>query len=305
MDKLVLVTGSEGLVGSRFLELSKFKANLNAPKQVELDITNTSELKALLASYDFGAVINFAAYTDVAKAEEERNGKDGLCWQINVEGVRKLAEAVAPYSKKVHFIQISTDMVFPGSKDFKGPYKESQKPQDDLSKLTWYGYTKLQAEKTVSEILGDKATILRLIYPVRAKFDGKLDYLRKPLSLFDEGKLYPVFSDQQISISFIDEISEALDLIIEKESYGIFHASSRDTTTPLELISYLLKTTRGKNDTISNTKVEDFLKSNKLPYYRYPKYGGLKIDETEKTLGINFRTWKEIIDTLITQGLGH
>ena len=54
----------------------------------------------------------------------------------------------------------------------------------------------------VNSILGRKRTILRLVYPVRAKYPAKLDYLRKPLSLFDQGKLYSLFNDQQVTITY-------------------------------------------------------------------------------------------------------
>ena len=72
MNDLILVTGSEGLVGSRFLEISESKNNFHTPTQIEMDITKPSEIKAILASYDFKAIIHFAAYTDVSAAEKER-----------------------------------------------------------------------------------------------------------------------------------------------------------------------------------------------------------------------------------------
>jgi dTDP-4-dehydrorhamnose reductase len=304
VDNLILVTGSEGLVGSRFLELTKFKNNLHTPKMVELDILNKDELSAVLKSFNFATIINFAAYTDVNGAELQRGDKNGNCWKVNVEGVRNLAEVVASYKNKIHFIHISTDMVFSGDKKDKGPYEEKHLPEEDVERVTWYGYTKGQGEKAVKDILDNAATVLRIIYPVRAKFEEKLDYLRKPLSLFDQGKLYPMFSDQYVSISFIDEIVSVLDTIIEKKAHETFHASSSDTSTPRELVNYLVEKTRGKKDVVKPVRLEDFIKSTDSPSFRYPKFGGLKVTETEKTLGMKFRNWKEIIDKLVEQGIG-
>ena len=85
--------------------------------------------------------------------------------------------------------------------------------------------------------MGKERTILRLVYPVRAKYSPKLDYLRKPLSLFDQGKLYPLFSDQQVTITFIDEACLALGKIIDGKLFGIFHASTPDLSTPFKLVS--------------------------------------------------------------------
>jgi len=300
---LILVTGSEGLVGSRFVEISERKNFLHLPKQVELDITNPSEIKAVLSSYNFSAVVHFAAFTDLNAAEEERGNKDGACWQVNVEGTRNLVEAVRPYKAKVHFVHISTDGVFSGNSDDPGPYKEDHPRETDPTRVTWYGFTKGEAEKAVQEVLGDSATILRIIYPVRTEFEGKLDFLRKPLKLYDEGKLYPMFTDQQISVSFIDEVCKALDKIIIDGHKGIFHACS-DTTTPHKLISYMLEKTRGVTNAVEGTTLREFLEKTGNPSYRYPKFGGLKVGVTEAKLGIKFSTWREIVDKLVTQGLG-
>lgn len=303
-DNLILVTGTEGLVGSRFLEISKNKNSLHSPKLVEFDITNNSEVEAIIASYKFTTVINFAAFTDVGEAEKERGDRNGNCWRINVEGVRNLSEAVKKQNGKVQFIQISTDMVFSGESLDKGPYKENHLPDKSESNLTWYGYTKGQGENIVREILGDEASIVRIIYPVRAKFEGKTDYLRKALSLYDQGKLYPLFGDQFISISYIDEIVKALDIILKQRLYGCFHVGSRDTTTPFTLVSYLLEKTRGVKNKVKSCRLAEFLETQEMPSYRYPKYGGLKVEETEKNLNMKFSSWKEIVDKLVKQGLG-
>jgi dTDP-4-dehydrorhamnose reductase len=206
-----------------------------------------------------------------------------------------LVDAIDP--TKTHFIQISTDMVFSGRADDPGPYAEDHPPEGERTKLTWYGFTKAEAERIITGKLGREATILRIIYPVRAKFDRKSDYLRGPLARYRGKNLYPLFTDQQVSITFTDEACEALAKIISGRKKGIFHAGSRDTTTPYELISYCISKIEGKS-------VE--LKSGPLGELegRYAKYGGLKVEETQRKLGITFSTWREIVDKLISQGMG-
>lgn len=304
MEDLTLVTGSEGLVGSRFVEISGIKKSLHFPKEIEMDILDPSQVKAIVKSYDFTTIINFAAYTNVGEAEKQKSRKDGDCWRINVDGVKNLVDAVKEKGGKIRFVQISTDMVFPGSVDNPGPYSEDHPRESDESKLTWYGYTKAQAERVVLDTLGESAAILRIVYPVRSKHNGKLDYLRKPLKLFDEGKLYPLFTDQKISITFIDEVCKSVDKIITGNHNGIFHAASIDTTTPYELISYMLEKTGRKADSIKKTTITDFLKKTGGSLARYPKLGGLKVGKTQKELDLKFSSWKEIVDTLINQGFG-
>jgi dTDP-4-dehydrorhamnose reductase len=302
MKGLILVTGSTGLVGSRFTEIYPRRTYLHLPTEVELDITDPSQIKEIFSKHNFGVVVNFAAFTDVGAAEEQRDDRNGSCWKINVEGVNNLVSAINPH--KTHFIHISTDYVFPDSEEDRGPYTEDHKSASDSSKATWYGYTKAEGERIVLDSFGDKATVLRLIYPVRAKFEEKPDYLRKPLALFDEGKLYPMFTDQQVSICFIDEACEALEKIIVNNHYGIFHASSRDTTTPHEIVSYLIEKARGVKGAVKPITLDEFLKSTGSSPVRYPRFGGLKVEKTEKKLGIKFSTTRQIVDKLIAQGLG-
>ena len=304
MKGLILVTGSEGLVGSRFVEISDRKNFLHFPKQVELDITNKDEITALVSSYNFSAVVHFAAYTDVGKAEEQRGNREESCWQVNVEGTKNLVEAISPHKGKIHLIHISTDMVFPGGEDDPGPYKEDHLVESDMTRMTWYGFTKAQAENIVIQNLGNSATILRINYPVRVGFDNKLDYLRKHLSLYDEGKLYPLFTDQHFTITYIDEACRVIDKLITEGHKGVFHDASSDVTTPYKLISYMIEKTRGVTNAVESKTLKEFLEETKSPAFRYPKFGGLKVAMTEAKLGMKFSTWKEIVDKLVEQGLG-
>lgn len=296
--KKIYVTGSSGLVGSRFVELYLKKYNLLTPDYPKIDITKKDSIEKLIKEEKPDVIIHLAAYTNVTEGENQRNDKEGDCWKINVLGTRNLVSSLDP--NKTQYIHISTDYVFSGSADDPGPYPEGHPLESDTSKLTWYGYTKAEAERAVKKYLGDREAIVRIIYPVRAKYDMKLDYLRKPLSLFDQGKLYPLFNDQQISIAFIDEVAETLDKIIEGDFRGIFHVSSRNTVTPYELISYMIEKARGKTGVVKSTSLGDYLKTVDNPI-RYPMYSGLRVEKTQEILGMKFRTWREIVDEIIRQ----
>ena len=288
--KKVLVTGASGLVGSKFIELYSDKFDFITPEYPQFDITNKENVKFLIKKTDPDVVVNFAAYTNVGEAENQRGDKNSPCYKINVDGTNNLINTI---SSKISFVQISTDMVFSGSEKDKGPYDEDHPAIYAESDLTWYGYTKNLAEKNAD-------TVLRLIYPVSSKYDLKLDYLRLPLSLYDQGKLYPMFTNQQVSIVIVDKVAEALFKIIDGNKKGIFHASSSDVSTPLKLISYMLEKARGVKNVAKSISVEEFLKNANNPV-RYPKFGGLKVDRTEKELEINFGTWKEMIDEFVSK----
>ncbi len=294
----IFVTGAAGMVGSRFVELLPKHHNALTPPINELDLTNTLALESFFKREKPDAIVHFAAFTDVGAAEKERGDKNGICWKINVEGTKNLAEAAKRHG--AFMVHISTDYVFPGSKNNPGPYKENRSIGETEGELTWYGFTKAEAEREIDNILGDNAAILRIIYPVRAKFDQKLDYIRKPLSLYDQGKLYPLFTDQQISVSYIDEICSAITKIVDRKVCGIFHASTPDLTTPYELISYTLKKARGAVNVVKPSSLDKFLETVDNPV-RYPKFGGLKVEQTERVLRMRFSGWRELIDKVVSQ----
>lgn len=294
MSKIkVLVTGASGLVGSRFIDLAK-NYEFITPEYPDFDLTDPASVKKIIDDFNPEWIVNFAAFTDVNAAEKEMGDENGLAWKVNVEGVKNLLNAFP--SKK--FIHISTDMVFPGSEEYPGPYSESDKTPDTKDSLTWYGWTKNRGEK---EVLSSGGTILRIIYPVRAHFDPKLDYIRGALKKYSDGTMYPLFSDQQISIAYIDEVAITLQKIIDTESSGIFHCSS-DTTTPFELISFAVDQLGGDASIIKSASIKDFL-ATQPNKNRYPVYGGLKTVNTEQKLGLHFSTWQTVVEKLIGQGL--
>lgn len=289
----VLVTGASGLVGSRFVEIAK-DYQFSTPEYPDFDLTDEKSVKKVIEEFNPEWIVNFAAFTDVNASEAQSGDENGLAWKVNVEGVKNLVKFFP--SKKI--IQISTDMVFSGSEQNPGPYSENDKTPSSKDNLTWYGWTKNRAEKT---ILNHGGTILRIIYPVRAHFDLKLDYIRGPLKKFTAGTMYPLFNDQQICVAFIDEIAETIQKIIDTESSGIFHCSS-DTTTPYELITYTADKLGADTTTIKPISIHEFL-ATQTNKNRYPVFGGLKTVKTEEKLGLHFSTWQTVVEKLIGQGL--
>ncbi len=294
MSKIkVLVTGGQGLVGSLFIEKNP-NFQIFAPVYPEFDLTKPDTILKAVTEFNPDWIINYAAFTDVNASELQKGDESGLAWQINVEGVKNLLNIF----KSKNIIQISTDMVFPGNLSQPGPYAEDDKISETSENLTWYGWTKNRGEKLVAERGG---TVLRIIYPVRASFDAKMDYLRGPLKRFVDGKMYPLFNDQQVSISYIPEINETLKKIIENDAHGIYHASS-DTTTPYELIKRTLDELGADTSAVQSCSVIDFLKTQNNPT-RYPVYGGLKTKLTEEEQDLHFSTWQTVIELLIADGL--
>ena len=263
----------------------KDKYKLITPSSKELDLTNYNQIYQYFNKKEFDYVINFAGYTNVDEAEKEK----ALCLTLN----ENVAFSVAKLCKSadIPHIYISSDFVFKGLKGDITPYKEERVKKVNPLGLSWYGYTKLKGEwETMHE--GGNWNIVRISYPYRKSFNGKLDFARNILKLYQDGTLYPLFNDQFITPTFIDEACEALLKIVELNKFRrIYHVASTEVTTPYEFACGLLKT--------HLLKVGSFTE-----YMKYgnktlrTQYGGLDCTKTQKLLGMEFHSWKDSIKNL-------
>ncbi len=291
----ILITGSKGLVGSHFVENYNGTLIILSPDREELDITNERSVENFFKLNEPDVVINFAAFTNVSEAEKQRNNKNGPCWITNVEGTAYLVKSVL--LNQIYFIHISTDVVFSGGKENPGPYDEDSPTEENPNFLSWYGWTKKQAEKLVTDNLKN-AAILRIANPVRAKYQNKLDYVHKILDLYDKNELYPFFDDQYLTLTYINEVTETLKVLLANKFSGIYHVSSTNIFTPYKIANLLIEKARDKKALIKPISIENFLKDNKS---RYPQYGGLKVEKTQTKLNLKFMKWEEVIAILAKQ----
>ena len=289
----VLVFGGSSLLGSRFIEQSR-SFEIITPTDTEFDITNRDEVAKIVNDNGPDWIVNFAEFSDIVAAEQQKEDIEGPAWKTNVEGVQNILRAF----KSTNIIQISTDKVFPGNLEYPGPYAETKVPPETNENLTWYGWTKNRAEKLIIE---RNATVLRLSDPVRPIYQVESDFLRDSLKEFADNPNTAFFHDQQIAISFVDEAVTALQNIIESDSHAIFHASS-DTTTPHELISFVLNQQGAEKTIVNSSSIYDFPLAQENSNI-YPIWGGLKVKMTEEVLDLHFSTWQTVVEYLIGQGL--
>ena len=98
-----------------------------APGLDELDLTKPDAIANAIAAGPWHAVVNAAAYTNVDRAESERD----LAFAINAHAAATLASETARHG--IPLIHISTDYVFDGRKG--APYVET----DATAPLNVYG----------------------------------------------------------------------------------------------------------------------------------------------------------------------
>src|SRR5574344_1971634 len=127
--KNILVTGANGQLGTSLAMLANPKdARFFFTDVAELDITNLAAVTKFVKDNGIDILINCAAYTNVDRAEDD-------------------------YKKAGAFlIHVSTDYVFGGGRSVL-PYKEDAKENP----TGVYGVTKLDGEKNIKKVLGDKS----------------------------------------------------------------------------------------------------------------------------------------------------
>lgn len=261
MQKRVLVFGGSGLVGSRFVEIYDSEFQIKAPNIDELDILDKDQIISVLEDFKPDTAINFAAYTDVQGAEEQKGDRGGLCYRINSEGARNVSEVCK--NKGVHLIHISTDYVFGGEKSV-APYTEEDKPEPK----NWYGQTKYFAEQEVSSS-GCLATIVRIAMPFSNRHDAKLDIARFFLGRLKNNLEVKAITDAKVTPIFADDVANALFVIIQKRVSGLYHVVSTNWTTPFDLAKILAKEFTLNESLVKPISLDEYNKNKKASLLRY------------------------------------
>ncbi|MBI5045071.1 MAG: NAD(P)-dependent oxidoreductase [Candidatus Levybacteria bacterium] len=223
----IIGVGISGLVGSRVKELLTQYSWIGLSRENGFDIQIPDSVS--FSQYNQASwVVLFAAKADVDACELDReHGKDGEAWKINVEGARTVVNACRRDGKKL--IYISTDFVFSGDDTPENGYDEDDIP----SPINWYGHTKFEAEKIIQES-GIDHIIVRPAYPYRAKFDSKKDFFRAILGRLQNNQPIKAITDHVYNPTFIDDIADAIGILLKEDKRGIFHVVGSQSLSPYE-----------------------------------------------------------------------
>lgn len=207
----ILVTGYTGQLGHDVV-----KEGFNQGMEIygvgsaALNITKKEDVNIYIRNLNPDAIIHCAAYTAVDKAEIEKD----LCWAVNVDGTKNLAEVAKDINSK--FIYISTDYVFQG--DGELPFSE----ENEIRPIGFYGLSKYEGEKIVKEIV-EKYFIVRISWVFGLNGNN---FVKSMLSLSASKSEINVVDDQIGSPTYTHDLSKLLIEMIQSEKYGIYHATN-------------------------------------------------------------------------------
>ena len=234
----ILITGANGLLGQHLVKLlldttahDIIATGKGDPRYVvqnsrlhyyTLDITDGMAVHLLFEKLLPDTIVHCAALTQADECELNPI----KAWEINVTATRFIVDA----AKRINafLIFISTDFVFDG---INGPYKET----DTVNPVSYYGSTKVAAEKSVAES-GLPYAIARTCLLYGNIFVGTrnnvISWVKENL---EQVKKIKVVSDQWRTPTYVEDLAKGILLIAEKKAVGLFHISGKEFFSPYDM----------------------------------------------------------------------
>lgn len=150
----ILITGARGVLGTELQEILTQHGVSHIGVNGEVDVRDLEVTCNCVRNSDCNIVIHCAAITDVPRCEVDKQ----LAYNVNVLGTRNVAEACRLAGVKM--VQISTDYVFRGDKEYTGDGTEGNYNIDDyLDPINYYSLTKVLAEQCVIDRAPDRLVV--------------------------------------------------------------------------------------------------------------------------------------------------
>jgi dTDP-4-dehydrorhamnose reductase len=215
----ILITGASGLLGINLAMEAMREHQVigvdrgtlkSAPFQVlRADILKMDEINSTLDATNPNWMVNCAALANLEKCEADPLQARNL----NTDLPGELATLCA--KRNIHFVHISTDSVFDGTRE--GAYTE----EDEPSPPGVYSQTKLDGERVVEQI-NPQAIIARV------NFYGWSLGARRSLAEFfvnnlSEGKNVNGFTDVIFCPIWVNHLSRLLIEMLKKNLHGLYH----------------------------------------------------------------------------------
>ena len=298
MKKTILITGANGLLGQKLVELLVQESTVDliatakgenrlpnsaGDRYVSLGITNSADIDTVFDTYKPHVVIHTAAMTNVDTCETDQIG----CELLNVTAVAYLIEACQKHD--TFLCHLSTDFIFDGA---DGPYTEEAIPNP----ISVYGESKLRAEKLI-EASSIRWAIARtvLVFGIVSDMSRTNIILWVKKSL-EEGKQINVVTDQFRTPTLAEDLALGCWLIAQKEAQGIFNISGSDFLTPYEMAIKTANFYGLPVDLIQQADSSTFSQPAKRP----PRTGFI-LDKARRELGYQPRSFDEGIAFMAEQ----
>ena len=279
---MILITGANGQLGKELQKLiPEYPQFRFFPTDIDtLELCDKGAIKSFLENNRIEYIINCAAYTAVNKAEDEID----LCYQINRDAVKNLAETAGGRAKIIH---ISTDYVFDGTSD--RPIKET----DKTNPQSVYGKSKLEGEQILLNIAPD-SVIIRTSW-LYSSFGN--NFMKTMIRLGKERDSLNVVNDQTGTPTYAADLAKAIIQIIlesEKRNFfqsGIYHYSNEGLCTWYDFCLKIHELTG-----INSCKVNPVTTAEYPTKAVRPAYSVLDKTKIKETFHLTIPNWEESLE---------
>lgn len=288
MNKNILIIGKNSQLGiEMYSQKKKFnKFDIFFFDKKNLNVNNPNKLNKIINNYNIQIVINFSAYTNVEKAENDKSNTK----KINVDGLRNIVKICN--KNDCFLLHISSDYVFDGSK--KRPYNE----KDSTNPINYYGKTKLIGEKIIQQ-KSSRYIIIRTSW-LYSKF--KSNTLLAFINLLKNHKPITVVNDQFGGLTSSYDLIKTIAIVLKYSknldnvfTNSIYHFSNNGVVSWYQIVIYLKKRLNSKS-LIIPIKSKNYLSKVKRP--KYSKLNSIKI---KKKFKIDIIHYKLSVDRLLKE----
>jgi dTDP-4-dehydrorhamnose reductase len=280
----IWILGSNWLLGSALVKMCQERQlHYVATNKSAVDIASFESLKNFAYAEKPAYIINCAAYTNVDKAEEEKE----IAHRVNALGpgflglIAKMIHA--------HVVHISTDYVFSGEENLPYPETARADPQ------SVYGMTKWEGECRLLDEL-PSACILRTSWLFG--LNGK-NFLSSCLTCLKEKKQLRIVSDQVGRLTFFKDLSNAIFHLLPYQ--GVFHFANEGTASRFDMVQELLREMQSRG---IGTECKEIIpvSSEEFPMRaKRPRYSVLDTRKWENLFGHKPRHWKETVKEFLDE----
>jgi dTDP-4-dehydrorhamnose reductase len=276
-DMKILVTGSDGLVGTSILPQLAEELDVIPYVESQWDITSAEQSEAVIGEIRPDVFLNLAAVTDVDGCED----RPELAYRVNGDAPGLLAEICRRHGTQL--ISFSTDYVFDGKKD--SPWQETDPPDP----VSVYGKSKRLGEEKA--LAADPRTLI-----IRTEWiygDKGESFITKVLRRARETGRVEVVDDQAGTPTYAKDLARPIMALIKNNAYGIYHVTNDGSCTWYRFALYLFERF-AMNVTCAPIKT---VESNRKAVR--PSYSVLDCSKLRSTTGITMRKWQDAVDEYI------
>jgi len=269
--------GSNGMLGKEISSLWNTHNIQYYNSDIEVDITDITKLRDFTSKKNITWIINCSAYTAVDKAEDDVE----LCYQINRDAVRNIAQVAALYQLKV--VHVSTDYVFDGTSCM--PLTENM----PTAALGVYGKSKLEGE---TELLAmcPTAVVVRTSW-LYSTFGA--NFVKTMIKLGSERDVLNVIFDQVGTPTYAADLAVAILQILQADQFvsGIYHYSNEGVCSWYDFTKKIHKLA-GVSCHVKPIETKDYPTRTPRPHYsvlnksKIKTVYGIEIPYWEDSLGI-------------------